>query len=259
MAYILALYIRDHPGANAISRLPESTVVVPTYNERGNIERIVGEVLSQSPDISVMVVDDNSPDGTGEAALRLARTERRLEVLQRPRKSGLGSAYREAFSLILARGSSRYVLEMDADFSHDPAVIPALIDTAQRRCADLVIGSRYAKGGEIRGWDWRRLFLSSCANKLCLLLLGSRVGDYTAGLRCYRAESLRRIDLSRVRSEGYAFQVEMTFEFLRRGFSVTEIPIVFSERGGGASKFGSGIVAEAAALLVLLFLKRLIV
>jgi dolichol-phosphate mannosyltransferase len=259
MAYILVLYSRDHLGAGAISRLPESTVVVPTYNERGNIERIVGELLSQSPDLSVMVVDDGSPDGTGEAAVRLARTERRLEVLLRPRKSGLGSAYREAFSRVLARGSSRYVLEIDADFSHDPAMIPALIRTAERKRADLVIGSRYVKGGGISGWDSRRLFLSSSANKLCSLLLGGRVGDYTAGLRCYRARSLRRVDLRRVRSEGYAFQVEMTFEFLRRRMKVTEVPIVFSERGEGVSKFGSGIVAEAAALLVLLFLKRLII
>ena len=238
--------------------MPESTVVVPTYNERDNIERIIRELLSLSTSISVLVVDDNSPDGTGEFVSRLAKTERRLEVLVRQRKSGLGSAYREAFKSILENGSSRYILEMDADFSHDPAAVPALIQAAEVKQADLVIGSRYVRDGSIEGWDSKRLFLSGSANKLCSLLLGRRVKDYTAGFRCYRAESLRRIDLTRIHSEGYAFQVEMTFEMLRKGMSVAEIPIVFSERTEGKSKFGPGIVVEAVVLLVLLFLKRLI-
>ncbi len=247
------------PEVFAITRLPESTVVVPTYNERDNIERVVRELLSLSPDISVIVVDDNSPDGTGELVSGLAAKEPRLDILLRSRKGGLGSAYREAFARILSRGSSKFILEMDADLSHEPAAVPELIRTAQGRGADLVIGSRYVRGGEIKGWDSRRLFLSGSANRLCSLLLGSRVKDYTAGFRCYRTESLRRIEPGRMRSEGYAFQVEMTFEALRRGMTVVEMPIVFSERAGGVSKFGPGIVAEAAALLVLLFFRRLIV
>jgi dolichol-phosphate mannosyltransferase len=238
--------------------LPESTVVVPTYNERDNIKRLVGELLSQSPDLSVIVVDDSSPDGTGDAARELAGSERRLDVLLRPRKGGLGSAYREAFARILSRGTSTYILEMDADFSHDPAMVPTLIRTAELRQADLVIGSRYIDGGQVEGWDSRRLFLSSFANKLCSMLLNSRVRDYTAGFRCYRAESLRRIGLGEIHSDGYAFQVEMTYEALRRNMTVIEVPIVFSERAVGRSKFGSGIVVEAAALLGLLFLRRLI-
>lgn len=247
------------PGGFAIVLLPESTVVVPTYNERDNIERVIRELLAQSRQISVFVVDDNSPDGTGEMVRRLAKGEQRLELLQRSRKSGLGSAYREAFRRILARRSGKYILEMDADFSHDPVTVPVLVQAAEMKQADLVIGSRYVRGGSIEGWDSRRLFLSGSANKLCSLLLGGRVRDYTAGFRCYRAESLGRIDLNRIRAEGYAFQVEMTFEMLKKGMSVVEMPIVFSERSEGVSKFGPGIIAEAATLLVLLFLKRLIV
>jgi dolichol-phosphate mannosyltransferase len=238
--------------------LPASTVVVPTYNEANNIERIVGTVLSQSPDLSLLIVDDNSPDGTGDLARRLARTEKRLEVMHRPRKMGLGSAYREGFARILSRQTGKYLLEMDADFSHDPKVLPVLIETAEREQADLVIGSRYAHGGRIVGWDWKRRALSSAANKLCSLLLGSRVRDYTAGFRCYRAEALRLVDLASIRSEGYAFQVEMTTRMLKKRMGVVEVPIVFSERRTGASKFNSRIFIEAVLVLGLLFMKRLI-
>jgi dolichol-phosphate mannosyltransferase len=239
--------------------LPASTVIVPTFNEAANLKRVVEAVLSLSPDLSLLIVDDNSPDGTGDKAFELARSEDRLEVLQRPRKLGLGSAYREGFSRILSRGTSNYILEMDADFSHSPHMLPVLIEEAEKESADLVIGSRYTPGGKICGWNRKRLFLSGFANRLCSLLLGSRVKDYTAGFRCYRAESLRLIDLDTVRSEGFSFQVEMTFEMIRRGLKILETPIVFSERSDGASKFNSGIFAEAVLVLGLLFLKRLVV
>ena len=241
-----------------IASLPRSTVVVPTYNEAKNIERLVETVLGLSPDLSLLIIDDSSPDGTGEIALGIAQNEERLELLRRPRKMGLGSAYREGFAHVLRRGGSAYVLEMDADFSHDPGAVPALIETAERTGADLVIGSRYVSGGRIAGWGRMRLLLSSTANRFCSLILGGRLKDYTAGFRCYRADSLETIGFSSVRSEGYAFQVEMAFRALRKGLKLTEVPIVFSERRAGVSKFGAAIFIEAAFVLGLLFLRRLV-
>lgn len=239
--------------------MPASTVVVPTYNEAGNIERLVEEVLHLSPEISLLIIDDNSPDGTGEKARGLAKGRAGLEVIQRPRKLGLGSAYREGFAHVLKQKKNKYILEMDADFSHDPGTLPKLIEKAERENADLIIGSRYIPGGQIHGWNKKRLFLSEWANRLCSLLLGRGVSDYTAGFRCYRAESLKLFDLSVVRSEGYAFQVEMTFEMARRNMKIAEVPIIFSERSGGVSKFDAGIFTEAIAVLCLLFIKRLLV
>lgn len=239
-------------------RLPRTTVIVPTYNEADNIRRLIDSILSQSPDLSVLVVDDNSPDGTGEIVRRIVRDEGRVELLRRERKMGLGSAYREGFARVLSQEGISYVMAMDADFSHDPVRIPVLIKTARQRRADLVIGSRYTPGGRVRGWDWKRLLLSSTANKLCTLLLGNQVKDYTAGFRCYRTGALKLINLASVRAEGYAFQVEMAARVLRKGLKVVEVPIEFAERRAGASKFGGGILAEAVFVLVLLFLKRLI-
>jgi dolichol-phosphate mannosyltransferase len=241
-----------------IVRLPKSMVVIPTYNEASNVERLVELILSQSPDLSLLVIDDNSPDGTGDELDRLARRHARLRVIHRSRKMGLGSAYREGFARVAAEGSSKYIVEMDADFSHDPGALPVLIEAAEREKADLVIGSRYVPGGRINGWNKGRLFLSSNANRLCSFLLGSRIRDYTSGFRCYRAGSMYLFGLDTIRSEGYAFQVEMTTRVLNAGKKIAEIPIVFSERREGVSKFGRKILIEAVKMLVLLFLKRLV-
>jgi len=243
----------------AIVRLPGTTVIVPTYNEADNIERLVKSILSISQGLRLLVIDDNSPDGTGDIARRMARSEKRLDVVTRPGRMGLGSAYREGFLGELERGGSEYLMEIDADFSHDPAAISGLIQAAEEQGADLVIGSRYVPGGRIRGWNWKRLFLSSTANRLCSLMIARKVRDYTAGFRCYRAEALRAMDIGTVNSDGYAFQVEMTWRVLAGGMKVVEVPIEFSERSTGDSKFGAGILLEAALLLGLLFFKRLVV
>jgi dolichol-phosphate mannosyltransferase len=230
-------------------------LVVPTYNEAANIEAIVEAALTKLPtEGRVLVVDDNSPDGTGEIAERLAAKGERVEVLRRPRKEGLGPAYIAGFRHALAGGAG-LVLEMDADFSHSPAYLPRLLDAVQR--ADLVIGSRYVPGGGVSDWSALRKAISRGGSAYARLALGVQVRDLTGGFKCFRREVLEAIDLHSVSSRGYAFQVELTYRAIELGFRVVEVPIVFRDRRAGSSKMGAPIVAEAIWRVPMLrFLKR---
>jgi len=217
-------------------------VVLPTYNERDNLPQIVPSILAAAPELDVLVVDDSSPDGTGALADQLAARERRVRVLHRARKEGLGRAYLAGFGRALADGYGR-ILEMDADFSHDPARLPALL--AASREADLVLGSRYVEGGGTVNWGVGRRALSRGGSFYARTILGLGVRDLTGGFKCFRREVLERIDLPSVRSSGYAFQIELTYRAVKRGFRVVEIPITFVDRRVGQSKMNRRIVAEA--------------
>ena len=217
-------------------------VVLPTYDERENLPAIVPAILATSPELDVLVVDDDSPDGTGLLADQLAVREPRVRVLHRARKEGLGRAYLAGFEVALRAGYGR-ILEMDADFSHEPGRLPALL--AASRDADLVLGSRYVPGGGTSHWGvWRRL-LSRGGSLYARIILGVRVRDLTGGFKCFRREVLERIDLGTVTSAGYAFQIELTYRALRAGFRVVEVPIVFADRRIGQSKMSRAIVFEA--------------
>jgi dolichol-phosphate mannosyltransferase len=218
-------------------------VILPTYDEAENLERIVGAVLEQlSPSGTVLVVDDNSPDGTGEIADRLAGSDGSVRVLHRARKEGLGPAYLAGFHLALDAGAER-IVEMDADFSHDPAYLPRLIGAAEN--ADLVIGSRYVPGGGVTEWGQVRRFISRGGSAYARMVLDLPIRDLTGGFKCFRREVLEAIDLDTIEARGYAFQVETTYRAIRAGFRVVEIPIVFKDRRDGTSKMRGAIVAEA--------------
>jgi dolichol-phosphate mannosyltransferase len=218
-------------------------LVLPTYDEAGNIERIVEAVLAKlSSTARILIVDDNSPDGTGEIADTISAREQRVATIHRPRKEGLGPAYIDGFRRALADGAE-LVLEMDADFSHDPAYLPRLLEAASR--ADLVIGSRYVAGGGVTDWGVARRLISRGGSAYARLVLGLSVRDLTGGFKCFRREVLEAIDLDSIQSRGYAFQVETTYRAIRCGFDVVEVPIVFRDRRVGSSKMGRSIVTEA--------------
>ena len=222
-------------------------IVVPTYNEAENLGVLVRGVRAALPDARVLVVDDNSPDGTGALADELAAADPLVEVLHRPHKAGLGLAYVNGFAHALRAGAG-HVVEMDADLSHDPADLPRLLAAAEAG-ADLVLGSRYVPGGGVEDWDLLRRVLSRGGCRYARTVLGVGVRDLTGGFKCFRAETLRAIDFETVRSEGNAFQVELTYRALVRGLRVVEIPIVFRDRELGASKMSWQITAEAAWLV----------
>jgi dolichol-phosphate mannosyltransferase len=221
-------------------------LVLPTYDEAENIEPIVRAVLPRLAEAAgehrLLVVDDNSPDGTGEIADRLAAEHDAVEVLHRPGKEGLGRAYIEGFRRALGAGAD-LVLEMDADFSHDPADVPRLIAAAGE--ADLVLGSRYVEGGGVEGWELHRRLLSRGGCFYARTILGVPIRDLTGGFKCFRREVLETLDLDDVQADGYGFQIEMTYRTLKAGFRVKEIPIVFHERRAGASKMDARIAMEA--------------
>jgi dolichol-phosphate mannosyltransferase len=220
-------------------------VVVPTYNERPNVARLVDALLAQ-PRLSVLVVDDGSPDGTGDEAERAAANNPgRVAVLHRRGARGLGRSYVDGMRAALADGAT-HVVQMDADFSHDPADVPRLLDAAAD--ADLVIGSRYVPGGSLHNWPFHRKALSEFANVYVRAITRLPVRDCTSGFRCWRGDLLARIALERIVSEGYAFQVELTWEARRAGGRIREIPIAFVERREGASKMSSGVIVESALL-----------
>jgi dolichol-phosphate mannosyltransferase len=218
-------------------------LVLPTYNEAENLEGFLAAVLPKLPaDARVLVVDDSSPDGTGKLADRLAAEEERVRVLHRTEKEGLGPAYIAGFREALAQGAE-LILEMDADFSHDPAYLPRLLDAAQR--ADLVIGSRYVEGGGVSDWSALRRGISRGGSAYARLVLGVGIRDLTGGFKCFRREVLETIDLDAVDARGYAFQIEVTYRTLQAGFKVVEVPIVFRDRQAGSSKMDGSIVLEA--------------
>jgi dolichol-phosphate mannosyltransferase len=218
-------------------------LVLPTYNEADNIEPFVAAARANLPDDArILIVDDGSPDGTGERADRLAERHANVAVLHRRTKEGLGPAYIAGFRRALASGAG-LVLEMDSDFSHDPAYLPRLIEASRR--ADLVIGSRYVDGGGVSDWGPVRRLISRGGSAYSRLALGVDVHDLTGGFKCFRREVLEAIDLDTVEVRGYAFQIEMTYRAIQLGFSVVEVPIVFRDRRAGESKMDGAIVAEA--------------
>jgi dolichol-phosphate mannosyltransferase len=218
-------------------------VVIPTYNEAANLPNIVPQILAQDVRLEVLVVDDHSPDGTGQIADTLATSEPRVHVLHREAKLGLGTAYITGFKWALERGYD-YMFEMDADFSHDPAHLKEFLKAVAQ--ADLVLGSRYLNGRvTIVNWPMGRLLLSYCANIYARWITGLRIWDLTGGFKCFRRRVLEAIDLSRVRSNGYAFQIEMSVRAWRKGYTLKEIPIVFVDRAEGQSKMNRAIVREA--------------
>jgi dolichol-phosphate mannosyltransferase len=229
-------------------------VVVPTYNERINVPQIVPAILAQDPCVHVLIVDDNSPDGTGELADQLAAENARVHVLHRGRKEGLGKAYLAGFRWALDCGYD-LIFEMDADFSHDPRFLPTFLDAVQD--ADLVIGSRYKSGVNVINWPISRLLLSIGANQYARVVTGLPLTDSTGGFKCFRRQVLEAIPLERVRSNGYAFQIEMSFLAWKKGFRIREIPIVFTDRVEGQSKMNGKIVREAVWMVWWLRLRSL--
>ncbi len=221
--------------------MPKAVVCLPTYNERENLEPMLRALGDK--DVRVLVIDDNSPDGTGELADRLATELGYVEVLHRERKEGLGPAYLAGFRHALADGAE-LVLEMDCDFSHDPNAVPRLI-AAVESGADLALGSRYVPGGGVRNWGLLRRVISAGGSFYARVVLGVKVRDLTGGFKCYRRIVLETIDLDSVDSKGYAFQIETTYRALRAGFKVVEVPITFADREVGGSKMSKAIVAEA--------------
>ena len=222
-------------------------IVTPTYQEADNIEEFLRRLRAAEPDLDVLVIDDNSPDGTGEIAERLGKELGRVEVLHRPSKQGLGEAYRAGFSVAMERGYDR-IVQIDADLSHDPAVIPDLLRAVDDG-ADVAIGSRYVPGGSIPHWPWLRRALSQYGNRYAGLVLGLPVRDATSGYRAYRADLLRRIDFLHSRAKGYGFQIETAYRVWREGGRITEAPIEFTDRVRGYSKMTLSIAAEELGLV----------
>ena len=221
--------------------MPDATICLPTYNERENLESMLRALAPHG--VRVLVIDDNSPDGTGALADRLAQELDFVSVLHRDTKEGLGPAYLAGFRRALADGAD-YVLEMDCDFSHDPADVPRLI-AAVENGADLALGSRYVPGGGTENWGLARRFVSAGGSLYARALLGLRIRDLTGGFKCYRRAVLERIDLDAIHSKGYAFQIEGTYRTIRAGFDVVEVPITFIDRTAGQSKMSRTIFLEA--------------
>jgi dolichol-phosphate mannosyltransferase len=222
--------------------MTQAWIVIPTYNEAENLPALVAAVRAEIA-ASILVVDDNSPDGTGRIADELAADHPDVHVLHRPGKAGLAAAYVAGFQHALAEGAD-YVLEMDADFSHDPADLPRLLEAA-RTGADVVLGSRYVPGGGVDGWSLDRQILSRAGGLYARFVLGSSIRDLTGGFKCFRAGALRAIGLDALAADGFAFQVETTFRAARAGLRIEELPIVFRERQAGRSKMSLAIAAEA--------------
>jgi dolichol-phosphate mannosyltransferase len=237
----LAWWFRPRSGGGAVT--DRALVIIPTFNEIANLPHIVPEVLEQRDALDVLIVDDQSPDGTGDLADRLAAENPRVHVMHREGKLGLGTAYIAAFRWALER-DYEFIFEMDADFSHEPKRIPEFIAAAAN--ADLVLGSRYLHGRvTVVNWPMTRLLLSYGANIYARVVTGLKLFDATGGYKCFRRRVLEAIELEKVRSNGYAFQIEMSFRAARQGFRITEIPIVFTDRTDGTSKMSGVIVREA--------------
>ncbi len=228
-------------------------VIVPTYNERDNLRPLAARLLSLSVPVELLVVDDNSPDGTGKVADDLAGRHPRVRVLHRTEKNGLGRAYCAGFTWALER-DYEFIFEMDGDFSHNPDDVPRLLEAAQD--ADLVLGSRYCNGIRVINWPLSRLMLSKSAAKYVQLVTGMPFTDPTGGYKCFRRRALQVIDLQRVRSNGYSFQIEMTHKLWRQGMKIVEVPIIFTDRFQGSSKMSGKIVREAFLMVWRLWLQN---
>jgi dolichol-phosphate mannosyltransferase len=220
----------------------KALVIIPTYNEKENLEAIIQAVLRQDSQLNILIVDDNSPDGTGQIADRISHDNNKVHVLHRQRKMGLGQAYIAGFKYALEHKYD-FVFEMDADFSHDPKYLPEFLKSMEM--ADLVLGSRYVRGVNVVNWPMSRLLLSYFANVYSRWITGVPVRDSTGGFKCYRREVLEKIQLDKIKSEGYSFQIETCFRAWKKGFRIKEIPIIFVERRAGHSKMSKRIVREA--------------
>ncbi len=229
-------------------------VIIPTYNERENIDNIINRVLSQPVELDVMIVDDNSPDGTGEIVRHIAKRDKRVHLIERPDKKGLGTAYIEGFKWAIKEGYD-YIFEMDADFSHNPNDLPRIYDELKRY--DLVIGSRYSNGISVVNWPISRVMLSFFANIFARLVTGVPVMDLTSGFKGFRRKVLQKINLDLIRADGYGFQIEMHFYAYYLGFKVKEIPIIFVDRRSGRSKMSKQIIFEALLIVLRLGFYRL--
>ena len=233
----------------------KAIVIIPTYNEIDNISRMLEQVLREHPDLEILVIDDNSPDGTAAEVKQIMASNPRVHLIERSGKLGLGSAYVTGFRYALANGFE-YIMEMDADFSHNPDDLPRLLEEAQK--SDLVIGSRYCNGVNIINWPFRRLLISYFASKYVRVITGMPIKDPTAGFKCFHRRVLESIDLDRILSDGYAFQIEMHFRAWVKGFRIKEIPIIFTERINGVSKMSRHIVWEAAWMVWQLHLLKIL-
>lgn len=225
----------------------EALIVIPTYDESENIETLITTLLALDTEIDILVVDDNSPDGTGDIVQRMQQASGKIHLLRRPGKMGLGSAYIAGFKWALEKTNAKYVFEMDADFSHDPAAIPLFLEKIQD--ADLVLGSRYLNGITVVNWPLSRLILSVGANIYSKIITGMPFKDATGGFKCFRRSVLQALPLDKIKSDGYSFQIEVNFLVWKKGFRVTEIPIMFVDRRTGTSKMSRRIIWEAAFLV----------
>lgn len=228
-------------------------VIMPTFNEAGNIERATSELIAHNPDVDLLIVDDNSPDGTGEIADRLALNSKKISVLHRKGKEGLGAAYIAGFKYAIEAGYD-FIVEMDADGSHRSQDLPKLLAVCENN--DLVIGSRYVRGGKTMNWPLHRQWLSRGGNLYAKLMLGSKLNDMTAGFRVFRVSFLESMDLDSINARGYSFQIEMAYRTIRSGAKAVEVPIFFIEREIGESKMSTSIVLEALLLMTKFGLKR---
>jgi dolichol-phosphate mannosyltransferase len=229
-------------------------IIIPTYNELENLPTLLPEVLSKNNGINVLIVDDNSPDGTAAFIENEMKNNNRIHLIKRPSKLGLGTAYIAGFKFALRNGYD-FIFEMDADFSHNPKEIPKFLDEIKN--SDVVLGSRYINGVNVINWPMRRLLLSSFANFYTRFITGMPVHDATGGYKCFRKEVLQAINLDKVTSNGYAFQIEMTFKAWKKGFKVKEIPIIFVDRVKGKSKMSRKIVREAVTMVWKLRIKSI--
>ena len=232
----------DSRLASLENNVVKAIIAIPTYNERENIVNLVQAIQSAAPATDILIIDDNSPDGTGQIADEMAARDNTIHVMHRPGKLGLGTAYIAGFHYAIERGYD-FVFEMDADFSHNPTYLPRFFELAGN--ADVVIGSRYVKGGGTPNWSPLRKFISGGGNMFARAMLGIPVHDCTAGYRCYRTTALRALNLDAIHAQGYAFQVEMTYNFWKNGFRIRELPIIFEDRRVGKSKMSRKIFIEA--------------
>lgn len=234
--------------------MKKTIIIIPTYNEIVNIKNLISELHTRYPEAHILVVDDNSPDGTGQFVEDLGKTDDRVKVLRRPGKMGLGTAYVDGFKYMLKNGYE-IAVQMDADFSHNPDIIAEFLKNIENY--DLVLGSRYVSGVNVVNWPMKRLLLSYFANKYTKVVTGMPVNDATGGFKCFRREVLEAIDLQKIHSNGYSFQIEMNFKAYKKGFRLKEIPIIFIDRVEGISKMSKKIVYEAIFMVWKLRIKSI--